>query len=215
LGGETPKQFLPLMGKPILFHTLKVFEETPCIDEIYLVLPDLFLEKFGEVILRQLDFKKIRRIIPGGRERQDSVQKGLEALPPEVDLVVIHDGVRPLVTSDLIEKVVEGVRETGAATVGLPLVDTVKKIDEKGYIKETIERKGLWLTQTPQAFLVSLLKEAYWQAYRDGIYATDDCALVERLGKNVKMLMGRRENIKITTKDDLKWAEFFLSQDPV
>lgn len=208
--GRVSKQYLALEGVPILVHTLRKFEGASAVDAVFLVVP----AGDADVIRRDMvDFYglgKVRKILPGGRERQDSVRAGIDALPEEAEVVVIHDGVRPFVTADLIGMSVEGAREFGAVSLGVPVKDTVKSVETGGWVEHTMERTKLWLTQTPQAFRREVIREAYRRAFAEGFYGTDDASLVERIGIRVRMLPGLYENIKITTPGDLELGAILL-----
>ena len=201
--GEVSKQYLVLGGVPILVHTLRKFEEAPAIDAVFLVVPAGDVEIIRRDMIDSYGLKKVRKVLPGGRERQDSVKAGIDALPEETQVVVIHDGVRPFVTADLIGLCVEGARQFGAVSLGVPVKDTVKSVETGGWVEHTMERTKLWLTQTPQAFRREVIQEAYRRAFAEGFYGTDDASLVERMGIRVRMLPGIYENIKITTPGDL------------
>ena len=203
------KQFLEILGKPIIFMTASVFEDCQAIDDIIIVVgrDDIELTKS---ILK--DFKKIKDVVAGGEERQDSVLSGIEAIVPESDddIVVIHDGARPLITKELISSAVTEAKVSKAVVVGVPSKDTIKTVSPENIIMETLDRGSIWLVQTPQAFHFSVIKQAYERAQKIKYRATDDSKLVERLGISVKMIMGSYENIKITTKEDLSIAEAIL-----
>jgi len=208
--GGLSKQYLALEGVPILVHTLKKFEDVPAVDAVFLVVP-----AGDEDIIRgdMVDFyglRKVRKILPGGRERQDSVRAGIDALPEETEIVIIHDAVRPFVTGELIAASVEGAREFGAVSLGVPVKDTVKSVAAGGWVEHTMERVKLWLTQTPQAFRREVIREAYRRAFAEGFYGTDDASLVERIGTRVRMLPGIYENIKITTPGDLEMGAILV-----
>ncbi|MBI1820490.1 MAG: 2-C-methyl-D-erythritol 4-phosphate cytidylyltransferase [Nitrospirae bacterium] len=204
-----PKQFLSLGGKPVLYHTLAVFNLCPVIDEIVVVLSKADRKLAEEEIILSSPFKKILTFVNGGKERIESVFNGLKAVDPAADFVVIHDGCRPFVTCQIIENSVEAAKETGGAIAGIPLGDTLKKT-EQGFIQNTIDRKGVWQAQTPQTFRFSLLREAYEKASSRQISATDDAGLVEQLGHPVKIFPGSVFNIKITVPDDLILGEMIL-----
>ncbi len=210
MGGEIQKQYLMLGGMPILVRTLYAFQEAPLVDDIYLVLPADDLGRAQEQILSRYNLSKVKQVLRGGERRQDSVKAGVSALDVDYDIVLIHDGVRPFVSQAIIRRVIQEARQSKAVAIGIPAGDTVKKIDNCGFIVETLNRDQLWLTQTPQAFAASLLRKAYDIAYRDNYYGTDDASLVERMGTKVKMLPGSANNIKITTPVDLQWGEFYL-----
>ena len=162
-------------------------------------------------ILAPWNLKKVAGIIPGGKERQDSVRAGIEALDGDAELVIIHDAVRPFITAGLIENCIRAAEEEGAATVGVPVKDTVKEVGPDGRILRTCDRSLLWLTQTPQVFRRDIIENAHRAAVRDGFRGTDDTSLVERLGISVRMIRGDYENIKITTPEDLILAEALLA----
>ena len=202
-----PKQFLSILGKPMVEWTLEAFKSAPQVNEIILVLaPEnfQFAKHYGVTIAES------------GQERTDSVRNGLKLVSPDADIVIIHDGARPLVTRQMIEASIAGAAEFGAAVVGVPVKDTVKQIigsksetisNIDCRISKTLDRTVLWLAQTPQAFKRGIIIKAYENA--KGI-ATDDSKLVEDLGITVKMIMGSYENIKVTTPEDLVIAEALL-----
>jgi 2-C-methyl-D-erythritol 4-phosphate cytidylyltransferase len=204
------KQYLPLNGIPILVHTLNVFQNSPVIHEVFLVVPDSDIEFSTREIVHQYGLTKVTKVLSGGQERQDSVKQGIDALGDGCDVVVIHDGVRPFVSGDVLKLVVSEAFNQAAVTMGVPVKETVKTVDQEGWVSQTLDRKSLWLTQTPQAFKREIIQEAYRSAYSDCFYGTDDASLVERIGVRVKMLPGSYDNIKITTKDDLLFAERIL-----
>jgi len=204
------KQYLLLNGIPVLVHTLKVFQYSPWVHDIFLVVPPGDIEFVNQTIVRKHGILKVRQVLPGGRERQDSVKNGLDVVGDEYDVVVIHDGVRPCISDDLLHFVIHEARRQGAVTLGIPVKDTVKVVDPDGTIQETVDRDRLWLTQTPQAFKRDVIKKAYHLACQDHFSGTDDAGLVERAGIHVKMIPGSYKNIKITTKDDLLMAEEFM-----
>lgn len=210
LGGAMPKQYLLLDGIPILVHTLLAFQAASLVDAIYLVLPDEDVKQAPQKILSQHNLTKVKRILPGGERRQDSVKRGVDLIGTDYDLVAIHDGVRPFVSPAIINTAIKEASRYLAVTVGLPVTDTIKKVDGRRFICETVNRDQLWLTQTPQVFSAPLLKQAYESAYTDNYYGTDDAALIERIGQKVMMIMGSYDNIKITTAFDLQWGEFIL-----
>jgi 2-C-methyl-D-erythritol 4-phosphate cytidylyltransferase len=210
MGGDIPKQYQLLGGIPLLVHTLMAFQEASLVDTIYLILPDEDVPQAPQKILSPYNLAKVNRILPGGERRQDSVKRGVDLLGSDYDLVVIHDGVRPFVSPFLINNAIQAAAQSQAVTVGLPVTDTIKKVDGHGCVSETLNRDQLWLTQTPQVFSVPLLKKAYESAYAEHYYGTDDASLVERIGEKVVMIRGSYDNIKITTAIDLEWGEFIL-----
>ena len=210
MGAEKPKAFLPLGGLPILAHTLQRFEDCPQVDEVLPLVPPGKALDWAEEIVRRSGLKKVSRIVPGGSERQESVYRGLRAIQGKADRVLIHDGVRPFVTGALIRRVVAAAGEHGAAAVGVPVRDTVKSVSAAGVVVNTVEREGLWLTQTPQAFRRHVICSAYEKAAQDGFSGTDDACLVERMGASVRMILGDHDNIKMTTPEDLALGVIIL-----
>jgi 2-C-methyl-D-erythritol 4-phosphate cytidylyltransferase len=211
MGRERSKQYLSLGGMPLLVHTLKVFEECPLVDGLLVVVPAQDIEFVRNTVLAPWRLKKVAGVIPGGKERQDSVRAGVEALDRETDLVIIHDAVRPFITIELILQCIRAAREEGAVTAGVPVKDTVKEVAPDGRVLRTFDRSLIWLTQTPQAFRRDIIENAHRAAVRDGFRGTDDTSLVERLGIAVRMIRGEYSNIKITTPDDLILAETMLA----
>ncbi|WP_093884743.1 2-C-methyl-D-erythritol 4-phosphate cytidylyltransferase [Syntrophus gentianae] len=208
-----PKQYLFMNGKPVLVHTLLRLQKSSLIDEILLVVPEGDLFFVRESIAKPYRLTKIQNIIAGGKERQDSVRNGLAEIGDQCDVVVVHDGVRPFVTEEMLSRVIGAALQFGAAVAGVPVTDTVKEVPGDGYISRTLNRETLWLAQTPQAFQRRILQKAYRKAAEDDFHGTDDASLVEHLGTPVKMIRGDYRNIKITTPDDLVLAEAFLRED--
>jgi len=211
MGAEINKQYLLLAGKPIVAHTLQIFEDAPFIDDIYLIVPAAEIPYCREHVVERYGFAKVRRIVAGGEERQHSVMNGLKALAgaDDDDVVLIHDGVRPLISSRLLERAVEAARENDGALVAVPVKDTIKVVKD-GIVRETPPRDELWLAQTPQAFRYSVILAAHEIAAAKRYLGTDDASLVEWMGKEVHIVMGDYRNIKITTPEDLVLAEAFL-----
>jgi 2-C-methyl-D-erythritol 4-phosphate cytidylyltransferase len=207
MGTQIPKQYILLSGIPILAHTLRAFQGSPVIDEILLIVPDADMTEVRQSIVEKFGFSKVGHILPGGAERQDSVCNALQRVGDEHEIIVIHDAVRPFVSENLIGRAVAAVREFGAITVGVPVKDTIKKVSAEGWVKNTVVREGLWLTQTPQAFRRPIILAAYKKAAADGFYGTDDAGLVERMGIPVRMIPGENDNIKLTTAEDLLSGE--------
>ena len=210
MGGERPKQYLLLGGRPLLWHVLNCFEESSLVGGIVLVLRPEDMDYCRCQVLEPGGFRKIRAVVPGGRERCDSVGAGLQATGPEDEIVVVHDAVRPFVSQALLQRVIEAAVAHRAAIAGLPVRETIKQV-EGGRIVQTPDREGLWSAQTPQAFHRDLLLEAH-ACMPPGVGATDDAVLVERLGCGVRMVEGDAANLKITTPEDLAWAEWSMSQ---
>lgn len=204
------KQFIPILGKPLLAHTLEVFQACSLVDSIILVAGSGELELCRKLIVEAYGFNKVDKLIEGGSERQESVYKGLMALEADCGIVLIHDGARPILTGDIIERCIEGVEKYGAVSSGMPAKETVKILDGKGFVKYTPQRELVWITQTPQAFRSDLIRKAHENAMAEGILGTDDASLVEILGEKVKMLESSYENIKITTPEDIIVAETLM-----
>jgi 2-C-methyl-D-erythritol 4-phosphate cytidylyltransferase/2-C-methyl-D-erythritol 2,4-cyclodiphosphate synthase len=207
MGADRPKQFLELAGKPLLFHTITAFEQCDRVDGIVIVASPDAVEHV-EILAK--GHEKVASVVPGGAERQDSVREGLKAVPDEADIVAVHDGARPLVQVREIEAAIAAAVETGAAVVGQPVSDTIKRAHE-GSVVETLDRSQLWAVQTPQVFQSDVIREAHKAAEADGFVGTDDTMLVERMGKPVAVVDGSRENIKITHPGDLERAEAILA----
>ena len=198
----TDKIFAHLAGQPVLLRVLQPFIDCPSIDRIVVVLNSRNYDEGKELIAAQ-NWEKEVAVCIGGRRRQDSVLAGLQLLG-DCDLVIVHDGARPLVTISLIEDGMEAVRETGAAVAAMPATDTIKLVDKKMIASQTIARENLWLCQTPQVFLYDLLTKAYREITAE---VTDDAQVVELAGGKVKLYPGSYDNIKITTPADLAMAE--------
>ncbi len=208
MGAGKPKQYLELAGRPIICHTLDRFVEAD-IDEIVIVVePDKEAE-FKTEIVDQFGFPGDWLIVAGGDVRQRSVYNGLKATS-EVDVVMIHDGVRPFVTKSQIEQLAQAALDKGGCILASPIKETVKRVDAEGLIKETVDRSDLWGAQTPQAFKRSLLMKAMESAFKDDFMGTDEASIVERLGEKVSIVEGDSRNIKITTPSDLIVAEAIL-----
>ncbi len=212
MGKAVAKQFLPLGDKPLLAHTLLAFQQAPEIDELIPVLSQEDMESCLREIIERYHITKVKTLVVGGKERQESVSHGLEKLEKDAAIVLVHDGVRPFVTQEMIREVVEHARKGECVTVGVPLKDTVKEVDERGFVRQTLDRSRFWAIQTPQAFPAKVLKKAYEEAVRHKVFGTDDAMLVERAGGKVRVLMGSYDNIKITTPEDLLLAEEILKR---
>ncbi|SKC87930.1 2-C-methyl-D-erythritol 4-phosphate cytidylyltransferase [Maledivibacter halophilus] len=207
---EFNKQYLLLKGKPIIAHTLDVFERSPLIDEIILVINKDDIALCKKNILKKFKFKKVVKIITGGAQRQDSVMNGLLHISQESKTVLIHDGARPLVTKEIIKRCIEGAEKFGAVSAGVPIKDTIKIMKDDGFVSFTPKRENVWITQTPQGFKSEIIRKAHSFAAKENLFGTDDAMLVEEMGIQVKMVEGDYENIKITTPDDLITAEAIL-----
>ncbi|MDZ7267846.1 MAG: 2-C-methyl-D-erythritol 4-phosphate cytidylyltransferase [candidate division KSB1 bacterium] len=211
-GSELPKQFLLLCGRPILAHTLLRFEQAEQIGEVVLVAAGGWQAYIEQEIIRRFQIKKCRRLVSGGKHRQDSVWAGLQALHPPADsLVVVHDAVRPLFTPDLLARVLAGCGQAEGCIPGLPPKDTVKQISAQEIIR-TVDRETLRLAQTPQVFRASALQQAFQRARMENFYATDEAGLIEHMGGKVVWVEGEEKNLKITTPGDLQIAELFARE---
>jgi len=199
------KIFLSLAGKPLLAHVLGVFQECTMVKQIVIVLNETSLER-GRRLVEEGGFSKVIGICPGGERRQDSVAEGLKRLKG-CQWVVVHDGARPCLTLDLIEKGLEEAEQTGAAIAAVPVKETIKIVEVEGTIQYTPRREDLWAAQTPQVFRFDIIREAYRQRKGE---VTDDASLVEALGYKVRIYMGSYDNIKVTTSEDLALADIVL-----
>lgn len=209
IGASVPKQFLEIQGRPLLHHTLMVFASCKLIDYVVLVMPRADVDEMGEDWLNKYEI--VREVVVGGEQRQDSVYNGFNSLEEGTDIVVVHDGVRPFTTPQMIIATVEAAQQHGAAITAIPVSDTVKQAAD-GFVKQTVSRDGLWRVQTPQAFQYGLLQQAFKKAKKDSYYGTDEGSLVEYLGERVKIVPGSELNIKITRKEDLVLGESLLSR---
>ncbi|MFC1884593.1 2-C-methyl-D-erythritol 4-phosphate cytidylyltransferase [Thermodesulfobacteriota bacterium] len=213
MGGALSKQFLDLGGKPILAVTLDTFENCPAVQEIFPVVPPKDVEFCRKEIIEPFGYNKVRKVVPGGRTRQESVRLGLEATEGGFDYILIHDGVRPFVSIELIEKSIQMAEKYGAAISALPAKETLKEINELGEVVMTIDRNNIWLVQTPQVFKYEDIVRAHRRAVEENFLdSTDDSLLVERLGVKVSVIEGSEDNIKITSPQDLELAGFILGR---
>lgn len=215
LGSERPKQFLELRGVPVIIHTLRQFERSQEISEVITVLPAEDTAGF-ESLAQQFELKKARRVVSGGATRAQSVRNGLNAIS-EAEIVAVHDGVRPFVTTAEIDQTVAAARETGAAVLSAPVADTIKRVSDNRII-ETVSRAELRRALTPQCFRFDILKRAYEnldELETAGIEITDESFLVERLGIEIVAVEGSARNIKITNEADLALANLLTSDSEV
>lgn len=213
MGASINKQYLLLGGRPILAHTISVFEESPLIDGICLVIPADEIPYCREQVVQACGFRKVIEIVAGGRERQNSVLNGLNALQRHAggeDVVLIHDGVRPFIPPALISQSIAVARSGDGALVAVPAKDTIKTV-RNGIVIDTPDRETLWQAQTPQSFLFSVILNAHRSAVEAGFSGTDDASLIERQNRTVRIVRGDYRNIKITTPEDLILAEAFLA----
>jgi 2-C-methyl-D-erythritol 4-phosphate cytidylyltransferase len=211
MGTAKNKPYLLLAGKPIVCHTLFAFERSPLIDEIVLIVGPDEVAYARSSIVDTFRFTKVSTVVAGGLKRQDSVWEGLRAIKSDADVVMVHDGVRPFISQELLAKTGQAMERSGAAVVAVPVKDTIKTVSPRGgEVVTTLDRSTLWAIQTPQVFRRDILEKAFEKAMDDGFYATDDAALVERLGEKVIIVEGSYENIKITTPEDLVLGEAIL-----
>jgi len=211
--GGPAKQYMELDGRPILAVTIEQFEKCPLVDAVIPVVPPGDIAYCEDEIVLRFGFRKVRRVAPGGLRRQDSVRSGIEASGGEWDRVLIHDGVRPLVDGDLIQRVIMGAGTAGAVIAALPARETVKKVSPGGEVVETYDRGDVWLAQTPQLFRYPDILNAHEKALAGGWpEATDDALLVEKTGVPVRVVEGSERNIKITTPFDLELARFLMGR---
>ncbi len=212
MGRAVAKQFLPLGDKPMLAHTLLAFQRASVVDEIVPILSEEDIETCLVDIIEHYHITKVKTLVVGGKERQDSVYNGLQKLEKDTAVVLVHDGVRPFVTHDMIQETAEHARKGECVAVGVPLKDTVKEVGADGMVRVTLDRSRLWAIQTPQAFPAKTLRRVYEESYAHKMYGTDDATLAERAGLKVRVIMGSYENIKITTSEDLLLAEEILKR---
>jgi 2-C-methyl-D-erythritol 4-phosphate cytidylyltransferase len=203
-GSKTPKQFLEIGGKPLIIHTLERFQSCPMIDLIILVLSPEKAENFPQIP----SISKLSKIVAGGKTRAESVLNGLKNIPPKTEIVAVHDGARPLVSTEEISNCVEKAKETGGAILVAPVTDTIKEIAD-GKVLQTIDRRKLCRALTPQCFRFDILQRAF-ESVDLSESATDESFLVEKLGVAVSIVEGSARNIKVTTPEDLELVESFL-----
>lgn len=208
-----PKQFLELAGKPLVYYALACFQKSPLINQILLVTSPEAIAYCQKELVKKYDLSKVTQVLAGGEQRYDSVYQGLKACQGS-DYVFIHDGARPFITQDLLERGYETVRKYGTAIAGMPSKDTVKLVDSRGRVEETPSRDRVWLVQTPQIFAYNAIRAAHdrlQSTCKEGI--TDDAMVMERLSREeVHMFRGDYRNIKITTPEDLEIAKSFLNR---
>lgn len=208
LGARGRKSFVPLAGRPMLYWTLAALARCRRVEGLVVVVHPLDLERTRRLI-RSCRIGKVKAVVPGGATRAESVFQGLRALPREVRWVAVHDAARPLVTASVVEGTLAASRASGAATAAVAVVPTIKEARNR-WVVRTLDRRSLWEIQTPQIFRRDLLERAHAKARTNGSGATDDAALVERLGVRVRVAPGSPRNIKVTTKEDLVIAKVFL-----
>jgi 2-C-methyl-D-erythritol 4-phosphate cytidylyltransferase len=213
--GRIRKQYLDLSGRPVLSYSVMTFDACSLIDEIFMVVPEDEIDYCQKNIVSLLELKTRVNLIPGGDQRQDSVYNGLQAIDKKTTTVVIHDGVRPFIHPENLAACIFGAKDFGACILAVPAADTLKRVNKSGIVERTLFRENIWLAQTPQAFQYGLILKAHETARRDGYAGTDDASLVERLGKDVRIINGSKFNIKITTQEDLDVARAMFDIDAV
>ncbi len=206
------KQFLDLAGMPLLAFTLRPFQECRDVDGIVLVVRREDLFYCMHEIVDRFHLSKVREVVAGGKSRQDSVREGIGSVPDDCAWVLVHDGVRPFVSAELIERVIMAARQFRAVIPGVPLKETIKQADRRGTVLRSIDRGNLWLIQTPQIFRLEDIRLAHQEAVKQGWReATDDALLLEKVGIPIKIIEGEEGNIKVTTAHDLEVARFLIS----
>ena len=211
IGGIITKQFLELMGKPIIIHSLEKFQNNHHVTEIIIATQKVYLEEIQKLCNRY-NINKVKHIIEGGITRQQSIENCLTKINPNTELICVHDAVRPFISGNVINDAILTAKKFKAAVVAVPAKDTIKKVSKNKKIEETLNRDLLWIIQTPQIFNSKILIKAYKNAKKKNIIGTDDSSLVEAIGIKPKIVVGEYENIKITTKDDLDFAELILNK---
>lgn len=201
------KQFIELGDRPMIVHTLELFERMTEIDDVVVVTGEKDVTRC-QGLCRSYGLHKVTRVVPGGKTRQESVRLGLREL--QTEWVLVHDGARPFVSEDVVRALLDRVTKHGAAILGVPVKETVKKVNPDGVVEETPDRQSMWVVQTPQAFRLSDLRKGHEAALHDAFEATDDAMLMERIGVDVHIVHGDYRNIKITTPEDMWFAEAIL-----
>jgi len=210
-GGDIPKQFQIVAGRPLMAWTLQRFEEASQIDQVVIVVAEDYLLYVNNSIVNPFGIQKVLKIVPGGESRTESVLRGIESLPISTSFVAIHDAVRPLVAPADIDRVVAEAKSNRAAILGRPVAETIKRARD-GLILATVDRANLFVAETPQVFQYDLVKSAYQDGIQRGLAATDDAALVEAYGFKVKMVESTRPNPKLTTRDDMDFIRMMLEK---
>ncbi|WP_018249381.1 2-C-methyl-D-erythritol 4-phosphate cytidylyltransferase [Orenia marismortui] len=212
MGADKNKQFLLLNGEPILAHTISKFQNCSYINEIIIVAKNQEISYCQKEIVDKYDFDKVKKLIIGGETRQKSVYNGIKEVSADSNFILIHDGARPLLTNQIIENIITEVVNYQAVAVGVAVKDTIKIVNQDKYIMDTPKRDNLIAIQTPQCFSKTMILDAYQKAFKENFIGTDSSSLVERLGQRVKVIKGSYENLKITTPEDLQFAERILSR---
>jgi len=207
MGGTVRKQFRALGGVPLVVHSLRILQSSPVIDAVILAVPEADIAYCRHEIVDAHRFTKVTAVVAGGQERQDSVRQALAVVDEHFDIVVVHDAVRPFLTERMLVEVVAEALAKGAAIIALPMRDTVKQVGADRVIERTVDRRPLWLAQTPQAFRREWIQEAHQKAEAEGVAATDDAFLIEWMGRPVTVVEGSGENIKVTRPEDMVIGE--------
>jgi 2-C-methyl-D-erythritol 4-phosphate cytidylyltransferase len=210
LGAPTAKAFLPVGGRPLVIYSLKTLAQCPTVAAIVLVVAPECIAVAQETLSHYGPWPVPVKVVSGGAERQDSVRAGIDAADEATELILVHDAARPFVSPACVTACMEAAADHGAAIAAVPARDSVKMVAADRVITQTLDRQLVWLAQTPQAFRAGVLRQAHRQASRDGYSATDDAALVERLGVTVRVVLGEATNLKVTTPEDLAWAEWYV-----
>lgn len=206
------KQYLKLNDKEVVAHTIEKFESCDFINEIIVVVGKEEVDYFNECILAKYKFSKVKAVVAGGQERQNSVYNGLMRVSENTDIVVIHDGARPLVKKEQIIDSIKEANNVGACVIGVPVKDTIKTCNSENFVTDTPERDKLWIVQTPQTFRYKWIMDAHEKFNQSNLKITDDAMLIEMMDYPLKMVKGSYDNIKITTPEDLIIAEMMLKQ---
>ena len=209
MGYPLSKQLIPLNGRAAIEYTLRAFQDCPLIDEVIVVARSKDIEDIAHIAF---NFKKVSAVVAGGSTRTHSVRKGIHVTDKRATHYTIHDGARVLITPEEISKVLNAAFESGAATLGTPVTDTIKVVDTDSVIQSTPDRSTMWAVQTPQVFEKDLYKRAMGNAIVSGLQVTDDCSMVEAIGEKVQIIRGEYSNIKLTTPVDITIAEALLSK---
>lgn len=207
---SVPKHFIHLGDKPVLAYTLDTFERCPDVNQILVVARSGEENYCLKEVVEKYGYKKVLKIVIGGDRRQDSVYRGIKKLDEDTDIVVVHDGVRPFVSQNIISEAIKLAMFADGVVTAVAVKDTIKNVGPDGIIMSTPDRSSMWYAQTPQVFKRRILEDAYVRAYDDNFTGTDESSLVERLGYKVKIVEGTADNIKITTKEDLLFADVIL-----
>jgi 2-C-methyl-D-erythritol 4-phosphate cytidylyltransferase len=210
MGGPVDKLFLPLAGLPVVGHTWRRLDAATCVDEVRWVIRPGMEDNFLALTLGDWTPVKPWQWVHGGQERQDSVWNGLDSLPASIEWVVIHDGARPCVSQDLIQRCLQAARECGASVAAQPAVDTIKESLDGQTISRHLDRSRLWAVQTPQCFRVSVLRAALQAVREQGALVSDDTAACEWIGQEVRLVESLEPNPKVTTQADCRWVEYLL-----